>query len=599
MTSLVYSIAAPIPASHEVRVSIEVPAELSRQSLTLRLPAWIPGSYMVRDYARHVLDLSASSGGRLIAVEKTDKSTWTIPASPEAVRVELTVYAWDLSVRGAHVDQTHVYFNGACVFPEILQHQGAIQLDIEPIPDIPDQAWVATSMRAIAVDARGFGRYEVADYDELIDHPFEIAEQTNIPVDVNGIAHRLIIRGAMDFDQEQLAKDCQKIFETHHRLMGTPEDLDRYDVLAYAEVDGYGGLEHRWSTSLAVSLRDLPQRVAGQTDRAAYRKLLGLISHEYFHLWNVRRLKPQAFEPMDLTGEVHTRLLWVFEGITSYFDDLGLVRSQVVSLDEYLNLIAQNLTRVLRTPGRHRQSLAESSFEAWTKFYKQDENAPNAIVSYYAKGAAVALALDLELRGRSATSLDQVMQACWQRFYVEGNGMPERGLESVAAELSGLDLTRWFDRHVRGTEDPDFDALFARFGIEWFVRPANGPNDLGGATRSVHAAAFTGLRLLKAQTRIAAVLSDSPALRAGLSAGDEIVAIDGLKATPASVERLQTHAQPNEAVALHVFRRGRLFECSLVPGDPVNDTVTLRLSESTDAPMRQRLDSWLWRAEDV
>ncbi|MEL7311000.1 MAG: PDZ domain-containing protein [Pseudomonadota bacterium] len=599
MANLRYHVAASNPASHEFEVQLRIPARSVTGALVIRLPAWIPGSYMVRDYARHVVRVSAKSESTELAVERYDKSSWRI-AGPDAgdsgdadIVVDLLVYAWDLSVRGAHLDLHHAYFNGACLFPEVVGYTGDIELEIAPMPELPDEAWVGTSMRPVAVDERGFGRYVCSDYDELLDHPVEIAVQTNISFSAAGVPHRLMIRGGGDFDEARLARDCERIFATHHELLGTPTDLDRYDVLAFAEVDTYGGLEHRWSTSLAIGIDDLP-RAGAAHNPSAYRKLLGLISHEYFHLWNVRRLKPAAFSPLDLSREVHTSLLWVFEGVTSYYDDLALVRSGVIEPKEYLNLLAQNLTRVWRTSGRHHQTLADSSFDAWTKFYKQDENATNAIVSYYAKGAAIALALDLTLRTRTTTTLDEVMRVCWQRFYVDGHGMPEAGLETVVAELTGGALQGWFDRFIRGYEDPDFETLFNAVGIRWVLRPATGPADAGGMSTSNPVPGYLGFRVASGQTRVAAVMTDGPAQRAGLSAGDEIVSVDGLKADPARVARMFTQSEPGQTVELHVFRRSRLLRLMLTVAAAKLDTVVLaERDDVSDAAVTQRRALWL------
>ncbi|MEL6302531.1 MAG: PDZ domain-containing protein [Pseudomonadota bacterium] len=598
MTAVRYEVGAPNPSSHEFEVRIHVDQTLIDGDLILRLPAWIPGSYTVRDYARHVIDFSASADGKSLSVERLDKSSWRICKPSASVSISLTVYAWDLSVRGAHLDQHHAYFNAACLCPEVVGHTGPVEMSISPMPALPESVWVATAMRAVDTDERGFGLYQCTDYDELLDHPVEIADQVAVALEVAGVPHRLIIRGELEFDQARLAADCKRIFEIHHRLMGTPEDLDRYDVLAFAEVDTYGGLEHRWSTSLAISVGDLPQSGAAH-NAENYTKLLGLISHEYFHLWNVRRLKPAAFEPLDLSGEVYTRLLWVFEGITSYFDDLALVRSGVISTGEYLTLLARILTRVQRTPGRHRQSLADSSFDAWTRFYKQDENAPNAIISYYAKGAVVALALDLKLRAETTTNLDEVMRVCWQRFYVDGTGMPETGLESVVNELGGVDFTPWFDAVIRGTDDPDIAPLLQLMGVEMSVRARTGSGDRGGVSNANAVSAYAGMTLASGTTRVANVIKGSPAQIAGLSAGDEIVAVDGFKASESIVEKHVDRSTPGTSVAMHVFRRSRLLALTVVLKEPPADTVALAaLGDVSDAVM-QRRSQWLWEPSDA
>ncbi len=589
-----YRVAAARPAAHIFDVTLDVPAA-KRDELRLRLPAWIPGSYMVRDYARHVVTLTATDADATsLVVQRASKSEWLIAAPGDGpIQVNLQVYGWDLSVRGSHLDQHHAYFNGACLFPEILGYTGSIRVEIDRPAGLPANAWVATSMAAFQVDEQGFGEYGVADYDELLDHPVEIAEQQSVAFSAAGLPHRFVVRGAPPLDEQRLITDCEAVCDEHHALLGTPADFDRYTFLAYALDSGYGGLEHRWSSSLAVSYTDLPLQDRRRDDDA-YRKFLGLVSHEYFHLWNVRRLKPAVFTPMDMSREVHTGLLWVFEGITSYYDDLALARSGVISSDEYLQLIGQIISRVQRTPGRLVQSLEHSSFDAWSKFYKQDENAPNSIVSYYAKGAVAALALDLKLRAESKTTLDAVMRECWQRFYLaDGAGMPERGLEGVAAELSGLDLREFFDVLIRGTQDVDLAALFAPFGVAVNFRATGAGTDAGGQAAENLPSGYAGLKFdPQDSARIAHVFTDGPAQRAGLSAGDRLVAVDGIKTDRTGFERLLDNASPSTTFELHVFRRDRLITLSLSVAEPPLDTVWLSRDSGADAEAKRRFEGW-------
>ncbi|MEO0574200.1 MAG: PDZ domain-containing protein [Pseudomonadota bacterium] len=588
-----YRIGAARAEAHLFDVSITVSGN-EQDTLVLRLPAWIPGSYLVRDYARHVVNIDASdASGHALMIERPDKSSWRLLGTGRDVHVHMRVYGWDLSVRGAHLDNTHAYFNGACVFPEVIGVQTPLSLTIERPHGLPDDAVVATSMPVVDCDPAGFGRYRCADYDELIDHPVEIAVQQCVSFEAAGVAHRFFVRGADAFDHDRLAHDCQKICEEHHALMGTPDDLNAYTFMAYALDSGYGGLEHRWSTSLAISRSDLP-RVGAPTDEAAYRKCLGLISHEYFHLWNVRRLKPEVFTPLDMTQEVHTGLLWVFEGITSYFDDLALVRSGVIDEPAYFALLGENLTRVMRTRGRLHQSLELSSVDAWTRFYKQDENATNAIVSYYAKGALAALALDLTLRADSETTLDAVMREAWTRYYVNGGGLPERGLEALAVELSGLALGDFFDQLIRGTNDIDLAPLFAPFGMVCAIRASAPGTDPGGAPAAQAVTAYAGWRFDSKQAgRIAAIVNDTPAETAGLSAGDTLIAVNERRVSATAAERLVAQSRPGDTLRVAVFRRDELKLATLELTAPPQDTVWLAPDPNADATSKARCRAWL------
>ena len=400
-----YSIRPLNLAAHlfEIRLTVAKPDPAGQ---IFAMPAWIPGSYMIRDYARHVVSIRAEADGISIALSKLDKSRWQTQPTDRAVTLVLEIYAHDDSVRGAHLDNTHAYFNGPCVFPAVAgQEDVECRVDIEAADSAQARNWrVATSMNRAGAEPYGFGAYVASDYAELIDHPVEIGNLAIGEFQAGGIPHVIAIRGNTRADMARLCHDLQTLCSFHMQMLGAPRDLDRYVFLLHAPGSGYGGLEHRWSSSLVTDRDSLPIR-GDEGVSAEYRTFLGLVSHEYFHLWNVKRMKPEVFTPYDLSQESHTELLWVFEGITSYYDDLALVRSGLIPETDYLELLGQTITRVIRGQGRRRQSVAESSFDAWTKFYKQDANAGNAIVSYYAKGALIALALDLKLRAETDAAL--------------------------------------------------------------------------------------------------------------------------------------------------------------------------------------------------
>ncbi|MGB5579967.1 MAG: M61 family peptidase, partial [Woeseia sp.] len=430
-----YVITPANPGAHlfEVRLTI---AEPDPAGQIIALPAWIPGSYMIRDYAKNVVSIRAEAGGEATQLTNLDKSRWQAAPVSGPLLITLEIFAYDISVRGAHLDTTHAFFNGPCVFPSVAgQEHVACELEICPPPAPFGKDWrVATAMRSDGAEQYGFGAYRADNYDEFIDHPVEIGELMIGEFEACGIPHAIAIRGKPRVDMARLCHDLTRVCEQELNFLGKPADLDRYLFLLQVTNDGYGGLEHGWSSSLVCARSELPAR-GDDSISEGYRRFLGLCSHEYFHLWNIKRLRPKVFIPFDLQNETYTGLLWVFEGITSYYDDLALVRSGLITPESYLELLGQNITRVMRTHGRFRQSVEESSFYAWTKFYKQDANATNAIISYYAKGAMIALALDLTLRHgtEDRVTLDHVMRECWQRFYVNGEGMPERGLEGVAA----------------------------------------------------------------------------------------------------------------------------------------------------------------------
>jgi predicted metalloprotease with PDZ domain len=382
------------------------------------------------------------------------------------------------------------------------------------------------------------------------------------------------------------------------KMLGTPRDLDRYVFLLYAPGSGYGGLEHRWSSSLVSNRDSLPIR-GDEGISPEYRTFLGLVSHEYFHLWNVTRMKPAVFTPHDLSQESHTELLWVFEGITSYYDDLALVRSGLIPASEYLELVGQTITRVIRGQGRRRQSVAESSFDAWTKFYKQDANAGNAIVSYYAKGSLIALALDLKIRSETEgrISLDDVMRVCWDRWGETGKGMPERGLEEVSSEVSGLDLGDFFDAAVRGTGELALEQLLNDHGVKYCMRKSQGRKDKGGdkvddgKLPNVWLGAILAAR---SETPIFASLSNGgPAERAGVSPGDELVALDGVRANVSGSDTRFRRYRPGDKSELTVFRGDELLTLKLTWAEAPNDTCYLEVDADANETATKHRENWL------
>jgi len=442
----------------------------------------------------------------------------------------------------------------------------------------------------------GFGSYAAADYDELIDHPVEMGTFTLASFRACGVPHDVAITGRHAADTRRLRRDLKRVCEHHIRFFGEPAPMKRYVFLVTAVGEGYGGLEHRASTALLCSRDDLPRE--GETEvTERYRTFLGLVSHEYFHTWNVKRIKPAAFDPYDLDRENYTTLLWAFEGITSYYDDLALVRCGLIEKKDYLEVLGRSVTTHLRTPGRAKQNLAESSFDAWIKYYRPDENSPNAAVSYYVKGSLVALCLDLLIRDktRGRKSLDDVMRVLWRRHGLTGVGVEEDGIERLAEQAAGLKLKRYFDDWLRSTRELPLKALLASHGVEMKLRPAESAQDKGGRpARSKNTAglAMLGLRA-RAQgddTAVTHVLEGGAAQEAGIAAGDLIVAVDGLRPGQTGLDAALARRRAGERVGIHAFRRDELmsFEALLKRADA--DTCVL--TESTGA-RRAQLERWL------
>jgi predicted metalloprotease with PDZ domain len=598
-----YAIKPLAPGAHQFQVDVTIQSPDPAGQL-VSLPAWIPGSYMIRDFAKNIVSLNARSGETPLELVKLDKQTWRLPVCSSPVKISYQVYAWDLSVRGAHLDTTHGFFNGTSVFLRVHgQEEQACLVDIAP-PDGEDYAdWrLATTLTSCGAPHLAFGLYGAGNYDELIDHPVEMGRFSHAAFEVAGVPHEIVISGKHYADMERICADLQRICTQHVQLFGELPEMERYLFLVMAVGEGYGGLEHRSSTSLICKRDDLPQkRVPEMSD--GYRQFLGLCSHEYFHLWNVKRIRPLQLMQADLTQEAYTTLLWFFEGVTSYYDDLALVRSGCIDPRAYLELLAKTITRVYRSGGRRKQSVADSSFDAWTKFYKQDENAPNAIVSYYTKGALIALLLDQIIRRDTAgrQSLDDIMRVLWQRYGRRDIGLDEDEVERVTAELTGLDLKGFFDRAVRGCEELELAPALDRVGIGFDLRPARGSADQGGVKEPAQDKEPAAPRLvLGVATRsegrdvvIANVFDQGAAQLAGISAGDVLIAIDGLRVTEANMDNLMARAINGTPLEVHVFRRDELMRFEVTPLPAVADTCELWIREPVDKQTVDCRQAWL------
>ena len=509
-----YSIDASDVHAHLYRVTLTIAKPAKNQQLSL--PVWIPGSYMVREFSKHLQKLVAKQGEKPVAIAQTDKCHWqctNTAAKPLVLTYE--VYAYDNSVRTAWLDAHRGFFNGTSL---CLRVEGQVkrghQLHIKAFKSIA-ACKVATGAKALKIDKQGFGTYAFADYDELADTPFELGDFWRGQFSVRGVVHSFVIAGAPPtFDGKRLLADTQKIVESEmtlwHGSQAKPP-FDNYVFMLNAVGDGYGGLEHRNSTALICTRRDLPK--LGQTKASdGYITLLGLISHEYFHTWNVKRLRPAEFGQYDYSQEQYTQLLWFFEGFTSYYDDLLLRRAGLIDNAQYLKLLNKTINQVQQTPGAKVQSVAQSSFDAWVKYYRQDENTPNATVSYYTKGSLVALCFDLTLRSEGKTTLDHVMRALWVRC--KAGPMTEADFAVVLAQCGGRSYAKELAQWVHSTADLPLSHLLQQQGVQV-------------VEDKPQLAQRLGLRMTESQVtlQVKVVLRGGAAEQAGLCAGDEWLAV--------------------------------------------------------------------------
>jgi predicted metalloprotease with PDZ domain len=598
--AVVYQVCPSDPGAHIFTVTCRI-EKPDPGGQVFSMPAWIPGSYLIRDYARHVIKVDATVDGLGVAVWKTEKSTWKTAAVDGPLLISAEIYANDLSVRGAFVDGAHAFFNGVCLLFEFhgLADSRCL-LHLAPPPDQPVSNWkVATGLERVTGNDDEFGAFFAASYEGLIDHPVLMGRLSFGRFEVAQVEHVIAVTGHDNFDMARLERDVRKICSVHAQFFGDTVPMSRYVFLIVAFTQGYGGLEHRNSSALICNRNGLPR--SGQSRVTSnYRDLLGLISHEYFHLWNVKRIRPAEFIPYVLSREAYTRQLWVFEGITSYYDDLGLLRGQLIARESYLELLGRTLTAVYRSRGRRRQTLEESSFDAWIKFYKADENAPNAIVSYYSKGAMVALALDLELRLKTEgrCSLDDVMRTLWQKYGAESSrGLAEGGLERVAEEVSGLNLGEFFKQSLRTTVDPPIGILLAQFGVCLNMRARESESDRGGSPgkREDHPGGWLGFgtRMHGDRVIIKHVFADGPAVKAGLSAGDEWIALDGYRVTAGNLKIIFDDIEIDQNVTLDVFRRDQLVRVQVLTATPPRNTCYLTVDSDSDEAAVLRRRQWL------
>ncbi|MEO6322421.1 MAG: peptidase M61 [Polaromonas sp.] len=501
-----------------VTLTVASPAALQRVSL----PVWIPGSYLVREFAKNLQGLQAQQGKGspdALVVEQLDKCSWQIacsPASPLVLRY--AVHAHDNSVRTAWLDANRGFFNGTSLCLKVEGQETSPHVLELPASRALTGWSVATGLTPQKINAQGFGRYQASDYDELVDCPVEMGAFWSGSFSARGVPHRFVVAGASaSFDGARLLADTQKICEAEIRFWhGSKKPPHKnYLFMLNAVDDGYGGLEHRNSTALICTRKELP-RLGDAKTADGYTTLRGLISHEYFHTWNVKRLRPAEFESYAYDRENYTELLWFFEGFTSYYDDLLLRRAGLVDNAGYLKLLTTTVNQVLQAPGRLVQSVAEASFDAWVKYYRPDENTPNATISYYAKGALVALCLDLTLRTEGRTThgatLDDVMRALWRRC--KGGPMREADVAKVLDTLGLRSFAPELASWVHGRGELPLKALLHQHGVNVLEEPAQLAQQLG-------------LRVSENQgVHIKTVLRGGAAQEAGFAAGDEWLGLE-------------------------------------------------------------------------
>jgi predicted metalloprotease with PDZ domain len=576
-----YTLSFPAPQTHYVEVTAVVPTD-RRPEVELMMAVWTPGSYLIREYERHVEGVTATGqGDRAIAIEKSDKNRWRIvTGGAPSVTVKYRVYAREMSVRTNWVEADFAMINGA---PTFLTLAGAAPRSHEVMIE-PARAW-RTSMTALAPLAGGSHRYRAADYDELVDSPIVIGNPSVYEFSVDDKKHYLVNIGeAGVFEGPRAAKDVEAIVRELRRFWGALP-YERYLVLnVLTAVPGQipgGGLEHKNSTLLIAN------RWSTRT-RPSYLAWLELVSHEIFHAWNVKRLRPVELGPFDYENENITRSLWVVEGVTDYYAELLVHRAGLSSQAEYLDALSNKIEEIQTTPGRAVQSAALASQDAWIKYYRPDENSPNSSLSYYTKGAVLGFLLDARIRRATggANSLDDVMRAAYQK-YSGAKGYTPAEFRAIAEQVAGVSLAAFWENGVEGTGEVDYAEALDLLGLRF--RPAEAPRAdrpgrpwLGATTRN------DAGRLVVTQVR-----RDSPATAAGLNVDDEIVAIDDFRVRADQLAARLDQYKPGDKVRLLVARRDQLMTIEMAFGAEPPRQWRLEVDPAaTDADHRQR-DRWL------
>ena len=574
MATIRYTLSMPEPQTHLFHVKIEV-EDFPGPDVDFIMPVWTPGAYAVRDFARNVQDFGA--GGR--GWSKVDKSRWRVKANGGSkVTVTYRVWAFELEVDRSHLDDTHGYFNGASVFMYVDGAKGdPVTLDIKPY-----RGWKVTT----GLDRVAANRFNAATYDELIDCPTDIGTAPVKTFRVRGKEHRVLIHGEQNWGHDRVTRDSKRIVEEAARMFGGLP-YDHYTFLFFATSGpALGGLEHRNST--AITLNPWIGRPA-----KSYERVLEVTSHEFFHLWNVKRIRPTALGPFDYERETYTKLLWVMEGITSYYDDLICERAGLYPDGRYLKKVAEAIEKYREKPSRLRQSLTASSFDTWLWRYEGDGNSVNRMMSYYEKGSLVGMCLDLEIRRRTSNrkSLDDVMRHLWSDVAQKGRTLEEDDLRPIVERVAGASFKEFFDKYVDGTAEVPFESFLKVCGLELVKEPPKGDD----AKDEPKALAWLGIgtRANGERPSIANVAEGSPAWRDGLSPGDEIVAVDGAKATADNFPTLLKDFAPGKKARITVFRGPRLVHVPVTLGRKENVALAIRPAKKAGALEKSIHRGWL------
>jgi predicted metalloprotease with PDZ domain len=566
----------------DVRLRIENP---DKNGQILSLPAWIPGSYMIRDFAKNIVKIRATDDkGTDINIQKLDKQTWQVQTVSTTLTIDYQVYAFDLSVRGAYINDEMAFLNGTNIFLAVVgQTDQPCALTLQkPLQPELSHWQVATTMPTEMQDTHAFGEYWADHYEELIDHPVLMGEFDILPFSAAGVEFELILAGGHQADVKRITKDLTKICQHHIEFFADAPPVKRYQFITLLTDNAFGGLEHISSTALMYSRNDLPSLSDAEKMTDGYQVFLSLCSHEFFHTWHVKRIKPQELFGAALDKERYTEQLWIYEGFTSYYDDFSLLRCGLITQTEYLKVVGQNLTRLLRNKGRFKQTITESSFDAWTKFYKQDESAVNNIVSYYNKGAVLAMCLDLLIKRKSNDnySLDNVMRYLWNQHGKRQIPTPVDIIQNIVETQLNLNLSEFFQSALYSTEELPFNELLEKFGVTCHFSPRENLDDKGGemTTSPIKIEFGAQIKTLEIGVQIIQVTEQTAAYESGLQVGDVLIAIDKWVVSKENLITQLNYLSIGQTAQLSVIRDKKIKQLSLIATAATNDTIALKVT---------------------
>ncbi|MCW8108510.1 PDZ domain-containing protein [Alteromonas ponticola] len=562
-----YTLAVDSISEHLFHIEMRIPP-LNETLLEVSLPAWIPGSYMIRDFARHIVELNAyGKKGALLTCSKVDKQSWAIQnPSAEAIVIRYKVFAFDLSVRSAYISDEYAFCNGTSVFLNI-NHADSFRYQLEiDLQQLPESWHLHTSMPALMGKDKS-NHFACDSYLEFIDHPIFIGQCQSASFTAGGVKFTVLFSGTNPIDIERICADLKPICLHHIELFADEPPISSYLFITLLSDKGYGGLEHLNSTALLFPRFDLPLVGEDKQNQNSYITFLSLCSHEFFHTWNVKRIKPEELIKPDLHAEVYTHQLWVYEGFTSFFDELALVRTNLISPQKYIELLAENITKVIQTTGRLKQSVAESSFDAWTRFYKQDANSSNHIVSYYVKGGLIALALDLLIREQSNNqySLDDLMRLLWQQHGKPGVGTVNNSILLLCKREFNIDIKDFIDNVVYGTKDVPLTQLLHIAGLSLHQRTNAKDSDKDKSEiDKLTLEKELGMRVKNMECGIIVqqVTSGLAACQAGVQINDRIIALNGYEINETLFRRLM-QTTTEKSLPMVIIRDGRVLNLSL------------------------------------